>query len=281
MKATSARASGPAPCIEANYEQPVFDYTHSGGRCSITGGYVYKGSQATLPTDTYVYGDYCSGEILTWDGSTQSVLFDTTTNISSFGEDEQGELYVVAHGGAVSKFVSTTPCTYSIASTSQSFGSGGGAGRVAVTAGVGCGWTATSNASWIHVTSGASGTGNGTVGYSVDANTSSSSRTGTIGIQDQIFTVNQSGAATCTFSISPTGATFTSGGGSGTVAVAAGSGCAWTAVSSATWITITGGASGTGAGTVTYTVAPYTGRPESRSGSITIAGLNFTVKQSK
>jgi hypothetical protein len=63
--------------------------------------------------------------------------------------------------------------------------------------------------------------------------------------------------------------------------VTAGAGCAWTAVSNVPWITISGGASGTGNGTVSYTVAPYTGRPKNRNGSITIAGLNFTVKQSK
>ena len=71
---------------------PVFDYTHSGGRCSITGGYVYRGAQGALTDGTYVYGDFCSGEILGWNGSTQSVLLDTAMSISSFGEDEAGEL---------------------------------------------------------------------------------------------------------------------------------------------------------------------------------------------
>jgi hypothetical protein len=57
-----------------------------------------------------MYGDYCSGEIFMWDGITQTVLVDTSSNISSFGEDEAGELYVVGLGdlantGTVSKFV--------------------------------------------------------------------------------------------------------------------------------------------------------------------------------
>ena len=65
---------GPAPCIASNYEPPVFDYdTHAAGRCSVTGGYVYKGSLGTLPTGTYVYGDYCSGEILAGTGATHSL----------------------------------------------------------------------------------------------------------------------------------------------------------------------------------------------------------------
>jgi len=92
------------------------------GRCSITGGYVYEGSVNTFPTGTYVYGDYCSGEIFAWDGSTQTVLTDTALSISSFGEDEQGELYVVnISGGSISRIASTTPCTYSISPTRVTF----------------------------------------------------------------------------------------------------------------------------------------------------------------
>ena len=56
-------------CNPANYIMPIFDYPHS-GRCSITGGYVYRGLQGALAAGTYIYGDYCSGEILTWNGST-------------------------------------------------------------------------------------------------------------------------------------------------------------------------------------------------------------------
>src|SRR5205823_2303599 len=78
----------PASCIPGNYTPPVFEYAHAGGRCSVIGGYVYRGSQDTLPPGTYVYGDYCTGEVFGWDGSTQSVLLDTAMHISSFGEDE-------------------------------------------------------------------------------------------------------------------------------------------------------------------------------------------------
>ncbi len=181
----------PSLCNPANYLFPIFDYSHTNGRCSITGGYVYRGSQGALPAGTYVYGDYCSGEIFAWDGSSQTILLDTTMNISSFGEDEAGELYVVNLGGTVSRIVSSVACTYSIAPTNQSFAATGGTGSTTVTAGAGCAWSAGSNASWIHVTSGAAGSGTGPVGYSVDANTSTSSRSGTLTIAGQTFTVNQ------------------------------------------------------------------------------------------
>jgi glucose/arabinose dehydrogenase len=92
----------------ANYIFPVFEYTHSGGRCSITGGYVYQGSLDTFPPGSYIYGDYCTGEIFMWNGTTQQLLMDTSMNISSFGEDEWGELYVVDLGGSVFKFVNSS-----------------------------------------------------------------------------------------------------------------------------------------------------------------------------
>ena len=272
----------PALCTSPqNYVFPVFDYLHSGGRCSITGGYVYRGAHGAVPSGTYIYGDYCSGEIMAWDGTAQSVLLDTAQNISSFGEDEEGELYVVNLGGTVSKIVSTMPCTYGIAPSSQTVVAGGGSGSVAVTAGAGCSWTAVSSAPWVHITSGASGSGNGNVGYSVDANASQSPRAGTMTIAGQTFTVNQAGAAACTFVIAPTQTAVARGGGGGNVTVTTGAGCAWTATSNAAWITITSGASGNGGGTVLYAVAPYTGHPKIRNGTMTIAGQTFRVKQSK
>ncbi len=268
----------PTLCTPSNYIFPLFDYSHVNGRCSLTGGYVYRGSLGALSSGTYVYGDYCSGEIFMWNGA-QTLLLDTAMSISSFGEDEQGELYVVDLNGSISRIAAD--CTQSIAPTSRSFGASGGADSVAVTADAGCAWTAASNASWIHVTSGASGSGNGIVQYSVDANTSSA-RSGSMTIAGLTFTVNQSGAAgSCTYAISPATASFPQAGGGGSVTVTAPAGCSWTAVSGASWITVTGGASGSGTGTVTYSVAPYTGRPRSRKGVVTIAGLTLSVKQSR
>jgi Zn-dependent metalloprotease len=83
---------------------------------------------------------------------------------------------------------------------------------------------------------------------------------------------------TCNFSINPTSASYAAAGGSGSVTVTAPAGCAWTAVSNATFITITSGSSGSGNGTVNYSVANNTGA-SSRNGTMTIAGLTFTVTQ--
>jgi len=88
---------------------PVFEYFNANSpRCSVTGGYVYRGTRGTLPLGAYIYGDYCTGEILMWNNNQQILLQDTTRNIPSFGEDEDGELYVVGLGGTVDKIVNTS-----------------------------------------------------------------------------------------------------------------------------------------------------------------------------
>jgi hypothetical protein len=76
----------------------------------------------------------------------------------------------------------------------------------------------------------------------------------------------------------PTSQTYTAAGGAASVSVSTQSGCAWTAVSNAPWITITGGANGTGGGAVNYSVAANSVNAP-RSATITIAGLAFTVNQ--
>jgi hypothetical protein len=193
----------PALCgSQAGYIFPVFDYGHAGGRCSITGGYVYRGSQGALADGTYVYGDYCTGEIFGWtDGSSQSVLLDTALNISSFGEDESGEVYVVGLGGTVSKIVSAAPpppppppasCTYVISPARANFSNTGGTGSVTVTTAAGCNWTATTGDTWITVTGGASGSGPGAVMYSVAPYSGrQGTRNGRVTIAGQVFTVKQ------------------------------------------------------------------------------------------
>jgi hypothetical protein len=99
----------PALCDPADYIAPAFDYAHTNGRCSLTGGYVYRGSEGALAAGTYVYGDFCTGEIFGWNGTAQQLLLDTSQSISSFGEDQSGELYVVGLGGTVSRIDSVAP----------------------------------------------------------------------------------------------------------------------------------------------------------------------------
>ena len=175
---------------------PIAEYGHTGGRCSITGGYVYRGPIATLPAGSYVYGDYCTGEILLLEGGTQTLLLDTALNISSFGEDEAGEIYVVGHGGQVYRLVNpNAPCSFVISPQTKSFQASGGTGSVVVTAPVNCGWTAVTNDSFITINAGTNGTGVGAVTYSISPNISGLSRMGTLTIAGQTFTLKQAGVS--------------------------------------------------------------------------------------
>ena len=103
-----------ASCDNTGLVMPVIAYGRGEGQ-SITGGFVYHGSRAPSLTGAYVYADYVSGNLwaLWYDGGTvtdQTLLGDTGLNISSFGIDESGELYVLAFDGAIYRFVAqSTP----------------------------------------------------------------------------------------------------------------------------------------------------------------------------
>ncbi|MGH6899542.1 MAG: PQQ-dependent sugar dehydrogenase [Geminicoccaceae bacterium] len=91
----------PEDCEQSGFKPPRTEYGHGRGRCSVTGGYFYRGREVPALKGTYVFGDYCSGEIFGLRKRERSVLLDTDLSISSFGEDAAGELYVVDHGGAI------------------------------------------------------------------------------------------------------------------------------------------------------------------------------------
>ena len=83
---------------------PVIEYDHDEG-CSVTGGYVYRGTRSPRFAGTYFYGDFCSGRI--WGATrangvvTSRQLLDTSFNISTFGQDMNGEVYVADYGNGV------------------------------------------------------------------------------------------------------------------------------------------------------------------------------------
>jgi glucose/arabinose dehydrogenase len=87
---------------------PVEVYSHEDGNCSVTGGFVYRGSQVPAMRGRYIYGDYCSGLIWTLrieggravETRRESVRVE---GLSSFGEDARGELYAVSLNGRVYK----------------------------------------------------------------------------------------------------------------------------------------------------------------------------------
>jgi glucose/arabinose dehydrogenase len=93
-------------CDRTGLTLPVREYDHTQG-CSVTGGYVYRGQEFPLLTGIYLFGDYCSGRIwgLVRSGASGdwqvAGLAQADVRLSAFGEDEQGELYLVDMGGGV------------------------------------------------------------------------------------------------------------------------------------------------------------------------------------
>ena len=93
-------------CDPSGLTLPVAEYGRSAG-CSVTGGYVYRGSAQPGLVGAYLYGDYCSGRV--WalargtDGSWRSteLLHAPNVQVSSFGEDEAGEVYLTSLGEGV------------------------------------------------------------------------------------------------------------------------------------------------------------------------------------
>jgi hypothetical protein len=198
------------------------------------------------------------------------------------GSTRTGTVTIAGHTFTITQ--QAVVCSYSISPTSQTFTSESGAGSVNVNASPGCAWTVSTNRGswdWIGISSGTSGTGNGRVSYIVLANNTGSSRTGTLSIAGQTFTITQQAGGACTYSISPFGIIFGKAGGSDSVNVTTTSGCSWTASTNSgiwDWIGINSGWSGTGNGTVNYIVLPNnTG--QNRTGTVTIAGKTFTVTQ--
>jgi glucose/arabinose dehydrogenase len=104
---------GGGTCSRDGLLPPVTDYSSTADDCSITGGFVYRGSKAGGLRGAYVYGDYCTGKIwaLRAQGSVQSEnrqIADADFNVSSFAQGRDGEIYVLQHsesGGGIYQLV--------------------------------------------------------------------------------------------------------------------------------------------------------------------------------
>ncbi|MEO1367467.1 MAG: PQQ-dependent sugar dehydrogenase, partial [Acidobacteriota bacterium] len=89
------------------FVDPIIDYNHNSGRCSITGGYVYRGLIPSMQGD-YIYADLCSSQVWFANADDGWMPLEWTTSVSfvlTFGEDEAGEFYLSSNG-TVSKLTS-------------------------------------------------------------------------------------------------------------------------------------------------------------------------------
>jgi glucose/arabinose dehydrogenase len=96
-------------CDKTGLQLPVIDYSHSNGACSITGGFVYRGSAMPEVAGQYFYSDYCAGFLKSFRFSNGAATdahdwnVGSIGSITSFGEDASGELYMTSSNGKVYK----------------------------------------------------------------------------------------------------------------------------------------------------------------------------------
>jgi glucose/arabinose dehydrogenase len=96
-------------CNRSGKFLPVAEYSHSAGACSITGGYVYRGSAYPGLAGQYIFADFCNGRFYSMPAAGSSLWMrkDTSLNVTSFGEAENGELFAVTIDGRLLQVTAT------------------------------------------------------------------------------------------------------------------------------------------------------------------------------
>ena len=215
-------------------------------------------------------------QLLAFDGAAgdafgSEIALDASTLLVGARSDD-----ILANAGQGSAYIYVAPtCAFNLLTPAQSFAANGGNGSIGLQASAAnCTWQAVASDAWINI-SNKNGTGSATINFTVAA-TNGPQRNGTITVGGQTFLVTQ--ASGCTFTLNPANGAYNKNGGLGLInVIASNSACPWTAVSNAPWITIIDGASSAGSNPVDIQVAPNVG--PIRSGTVTVAGLTFTVLQ--
>jgi len=172
------------------------------------------------------------------------------------------------------------PCPFVVNPHAQFFTTAGGTGSINVIAPGFCNWTATVKADWILLTSSDSGTGNDVITFETRENFTGAPRQASITVSglSQVVVQDAGLGDDCNYAITPQFQSFSATGGTGAVNVIAEERCAWQAVTSNSWITITSTGVGIGNGTVAFSVLANA-VTSGRHGAIIIAGKVFAVKQ--
>ena len=188
----------------------------------------------------------------------------------------QNPRMITVQTGAANYTAEFATCTGTLAAASTNVTASAGSNSVQVTTLGDCAWTATSSTNWLFTSSHSNG--NGRVSYTFYANYDGRSRTGTITVLDQTFTITQA-AELCTYTLAATSTNVSAGAGGDSVGVTTLVGCPWTSISSANWLHTS--SSGTGSGALSYTFDANPGN-SSRSGTITLptqTNQTFIVNQ--
>lgn len=185
-------------------------------------------------------------------------------------------LLTAACGSTTMTSVGPTPerCDVAVTPPSGALPAGGGTGTISITTEAECTWSVSANASWISQVRPQNGLGSAQVQFTAAAN-AGPPRSATLTVDDKTVTVNQ--VSGCDYAINPTSHTAGIGGSTGSISVTTTDVCPWTAASNVPWVGITAGASGTGNGTVQFTVDANSS--PGRTGTMTVAGETFTITQ--
>ncbi len=229
--------------------------------------------------ETYLYG---TDVTLTANPDRSSVFAGWSGDCSSCGLNKSCTINIDNDKACIANF-DVSSCTYNINPASAIVGYKGKKVSVKVSAtGEECSApTISSENSWITGIVKSFKKNRGNVLLTISQNEASTLRTGTVIIGGQTFTVTQKGAPCKIKSINPLKASFTNTGGTGTIQVSAPEGCSWLAAtdSKTAWVTIDSGISGTGNGTVGYTVESNTSAgAKNRSGKIIITSIENSKK---
>jgi glucose/arabinose dehydrogenase len=130
--------NGAVPCNVGVPTLPILEYDHSQGDCAIIGGFRYRGTAVPTLHGVFVHGDFCSGRI--WGAVergtgawTRPLLLDTGLSLTTFGEDEAGELYVADLGGSLYRLVPPVPATVQFAAAAYTVAENRGSVTLMVT----------------------------------------------------------------------------------------------------------------------------------------------------
>lgn len=280
----STVSSNPSPvkCLVTLASTPMMDAGGGTGSLAIT-------TQPECAWDATTNVNWISGLSPASGQGAAQLAFRVSANDGSSARD--GMIVVNGEQARVSQ---RAPCRYDVAPASQSIGSSGAFGNVTVSTLAECAWSAVSDVNWISFTSPAAGSGNGTVAFAVTLN-DGAQRSGSITIGGQRAVINQASSPpppppppppappppppppACTYSLSRSSDGVSFNDGAGEVNVTTTPSCSWTAVSNVGWLTVASGNAGTGNGSVSYRVGLNLG--PRRAGTLTIAGLTFTVNQ--
>ncbi|KJR40152.1 secreted protein containing Peptidase M10A and M12B, matrixin and adamalysin domain protein [Candidatus Magnetoovum chiemensis] len=281
--------SGGTLAIGGSFYSSIQTYNGQPFRTAVEGAVVVQDNVACFFND---YNGKNAEEVLAHELGHTLGVGHTTDNTAlmypyAHGDGRGGQLAQDDIDGITYLYPAPTPtptptpvvCTYTISPQNKYFESEASTGSIDVTASdPSCSWNASTNDTFLSITSGTeSATGSGKVDYSITENTDASFRTGTITAAGQTLFITQT-AASCTTSVIPTSAGFTSNGGTGAIVITVPDACSWYALSNNSFITLTEPTSGTDNATISYTVSANSST-DVRAGVLDIAGNFITIHQ--